>query len=206
MRRRTPPTASAVAGFVGFAIGGPLSDGLTPWIATPLLIIGMLFGLLLVTGTTIREVPDAVQAMFMGAYRGDVYDDEYDEDDDDDARARRAEDFSDGYYDDPAAVPRRRGAVARRGLAGCSAGHGEPLRHPDGELSHSTSRPPTRRPTAPEPKARASARSEAPKPQWQPSRTPCRSTASSRGRTCCRRWTCSSQAIRRSCAAPPTTR
>ena len=45
------------AGFVGFAIGGPLSDGLTPWIATPLLIIGVLFGVLLMTGTTIREVP-----------------------------------------------------------------------------------------------------------------------------------------------------
>src|SRR6476661_10382850 len=45
------------AGFVGFAMGGPLSDGLTPWIATPLLIIGVLFGVLLMTGTTIREVP-----------------------------------------------------------------------------------------------------------------------------------------------------
>src|SRR5690242_1759174 len=38
------PTAPAdrqqAAGFVGFAIGGPLSDGLTVWIATPLLIMG----------------------------------------------------------------------------------------------------------------------------------------------------------------------
>ena len=55
-----PADRQRVAGFVGFAIGGPLSDGLTPWIATPLLVIGVLFGLLLVTGTTIREVPDDV--------------------------------------------------------------------------------------------------------------------------------------------------
>ena len=35
-----PVARRHAAGFVGFAIGGPLSDGLTPWIATPLLIIG----------------------------------------------------------------------------------------------------------------------------------------------------------------------
>ena len=34
------------------------------WIAAPLLFIGALFGLLLLTGTTIREVPDALRAMF----------------------------------------------------------------------------------------------------------------------------------------------
>jgi S-DNA-T family DNA segregation ATPase FtsK/SpoIIIE len=98
-----PADRQRVAGFVGFAIGGPLSDGLTPWIATPLLIIGVLFGLLLVTGTTIREVPSAVQAMFMGAYRGHAYGDEYDEDADyDEYPAEPVDDFSDGYYDDPA--------------------------------------------------------------------------------------------------------
>ena len=52
-----PPGRQHAAGFLGFAIGGPLSDGLTEWIAAPLLFIGALFGLLLVTGTTIREVP-----------------------------------------------------------------------------------------------------------------------------------------------------
>ncbi len=98
-----PTDRQRVAGFVGFAIGGPLSDGLTPWIATPLLIIGVLFGLLLVTGTTIREVPAAVQSMFMSAYRGDTYDDEYDEDAEyDEYPAEQAENFSDGYHDDPA--------------------------------------------------------------------------------------------------------
>jgi DNA segregation ATPase FtsK/SpoIIIE, S-DNA-T family len=59
-----PELRRRAAGFLGFAIGGPLSDGLTPWIAAPLLFIGALFGVLLLTGTTIREVPDAVRAMF----------------------------------------------------------------------------------------------------------------------------------------------
>ena len=83
---------------VGFAIGGPLSDGLTPWIATPLLIIGVLFGLLLMTGTTIREVPSALSTWLgVGAHRDDdeYYDDEYDD------APEQSDDFSDGYYDDP---------------------------------------------------------------------------------------------------------
>ncbi|MDX1874953.1 DNA translocase FtsK [Mycolicibacterium sp. 120266] len=95
-----PEARRQAAGFVGFAIGGPLSDGLTVWIATPLLVIGVLFGLLLVTGTTIRELPDTLRDMFQTR----AYDD-YDEDDeyyDDDDAAAPADDFSDGYYDDPA--------------------------------------------------------------------------------------------------------
>src|SRR4029079_16654018 len=59
-----PPGRQHAAGFLGFAIGGPLSEGLTEWIAAPLLFIGALFGLLPITGTTIREVPDTLRAMF----------------------------------------------------------------------------------------------------------------------------------------------
>jgi DNA segregation ATPase FtsK/SpoIIIE, S-DNA-T family len=89
------------AGFLGFAIGGPLSDGLTEWIAAPLLFIGALFGLLLVTGTTIREVPSTVQRMFSArAFRGYGYDGDYENEQ---PYAEEPEDFSDGYYDDPAA-------------------------------------------------------------------------------------------------------
>jgi DNA segregation ATPase FtsK/SpoIIIE, S-DNA-T family len=88
------------AGFVGFAIGGPLSDGLTAWIAVPLLFIGALFGLLLVTGTTIREVPETVRTMFsVRALRGEYYDDEY-YDEEEPADVAESDDFSDGYYDD----------------------------------------------------------------------------------------------------------
>jgi S-DNA-T family DNA segregation ATPase FtsK/SpoIIIE len=96
-----PAGRQRAGGFIGFAIGGPLSDGLSPWIATPLLIIAVLFGLLLLTGTTIREVPDTLYAMFSTRARyDDEYDDEYDEPEGAVAQAE-PEDFSDGYYDDP---------------------------------------------------------------------------------------------------------
>ncbi|MCH9709248.1 MAG: DNA translocase FtsK [Actinomycetia bacterium] len=89
-----PVARQHAAGFLGFAIGGPLSDGLTAWIAAPLLFLGVLFGLLLVTGTTIREVPSTVRDMFPTRWRReyeDEYGDEYDVGPDD---------YSDGYYDD----------------------------------------------------------------------------------------------------------
>ncbi|BBY00092.1 DNA translocase FtsK [Mycobacterium seoulense] len=104
-----PEARRRAAGFIGFAIGGPLSDGLTAWIAAPLLFIGFMFGLLLLTGTTIREVPDAVRNMFGARLLGD--DDDYDYDDygdygdHDDADSLAAEDFSDGYYDQGPPVP-----------------------------------------------------------------------------------------------------
>jgi S-DNA-T family DNA segregation ATPase FtsK/SpoIIIE len=98
-----PVARQHAAGFVGFAIGGPLSDGLTAWIAMPLLVIGALFGLLLVTGTTIREVPDTVRAMLSArSFRGAYYDDDEYYDDEGPAVAAEPDDFSDGYYDDPA--------------------------------------------------------------------------------------------------------
>ena len=96
-----PTGRQHAAGFLGFAIGGPLSEGLTEWIAAPLLFIGALFGLLLVTGTTIREVPSTVQRMFSArAFRGDEYDDECDGQE---RCAKEPDAFSDGYYDGPTA-------------------------------------------------------------------------------------------------------
>ncbi|MDT5114490.1 MAG: segregation ATPase FtsK/SpoIIIE, family [Mycobacterium sp.] len=96
-----PELRRRAAGFIGFAIGGPLSEGLTPWIAAPLLFIGALFGLLLLTGTTIRELPEMTRAMFGTRLVSDLY---VDEDDDyaDDGDGQPREDFSDGYYDDGA--------------------------------------------------------------------------------------------------------
>jgi S-DNA-T family DNA segregation ATPase FtsK/SpoIIIE len=106
-----PEARRRAAGFAGFAMGGPLSDGLTPWIAAPLLFIGAMFGLLLLTGTTMREVPDVVRAMFgtrlfqrddtddtddgYQDYAGDFAGDEAD------TEEVVPEDFSDGYYDAP---------------------------------------------------------------------------------------------------------
>jgi S-DNA-T family DNA segregation ATPase FtsK/SpoIIIE len=101
-----PIARQHAAGFLGFAIGGPLSDGLTQWIAAPLLFIAALFGVLLMTGTTIREMPLTLRRVFSArAFHGDEYDgDEYDGDeyDGDQPHAAQPEDFSDGYYDDPA--------------------------------------------------------------------------------------------------------
>jgi DNA segregation ATPase FtsK/SpoIIIE, S-DNA-T family len=97
----TPAARAHAAGFIGFAIGGPLSEGLTKWICAPLLFIGALFGLLLLTGTTIRELPDTLRSMFgtrMFDYRGGA--EYYDETG---MESGVAEDFSDGYYDDASA-------------------------------------------------------------------------------------------------------
>jgi S-DNA-T family DNA segregation ATPase FtsK/SpoIIIE len=100
-----PAGRQHAAGFLGFAIGGPLSDGLTAWIAAPLLFIAALFGLLLVTGTTIREVPATLQRMFsVRAFHGDHYDEDYDEDQQ--PYGEEPEDFSDGYYDDQSSYTR----------------------------------------------------------------------------------------------------
>ncbi len=102
-----PAERQRAAGFIGFAIGGPLSDGVTPWIATPLLIIAVLFGVLLLSGTTIRELPETLYAMFGTRGHCAEYADYYDDHDESDTRydgnVEGPEDFSDGYYDDPRA-------------------------------------------------------------------------------------------------------
>ncbi|OBF01584.1 cell division protein FtsK [Mycobacterium sp. 852002-10029_SCH5224772] len=98
-----PEARRRAAGFIGFAIGGPLSDGLTPWIAAPLLFIGFMFGLLLLTGTTIREVPVVMRNLFHTRFVDEDYDDEpYD----------YADEFDDGvepahgdYYDEASSAP-----------------------------------------------------------------------------------------------------
>ncbi|HEY5852949.1 MAG TPA: DNA translocase FtsK 4TM domain-containing protein [Aldersonia sp.] len=68
---------SGGAGFVGYAAGGPITDGLTVWLSVPLLLIAMLFGVLLLTGTTVREIPTRAQSLFGTASRGEA--DELDE-------------------------------------------------------------------------------------------------------------------------------
>ncbi|MBJ7400167.1 DNA translocase FtsK [Mycolicibacterium sp.] len=107
-----PAARQRAGGFIGFAMGGPLSDGLTGWIATPLLIGAALFGVLLITGTTIREVPETLYAVFAARarYGDDNYQDDYPGEYDDHVAPARsganqdaAEDLSDGYYDDPRA-------------------------------------------------------------------------------------------------------
>ena len=96
-------------GFIGFAISGPLSDGLTEWVATPLLVVAVLFGVLLITGTTLRELPEALYEMFSTRLRrhyAEYYDDEpaaFGGNGPLSVGKGAADDFSDGYYDDPRA-------------------------------------------------------------------------------------------------------
>ncbi|MGW0175151.1 DNA translocase FtsK [Rhodococcus sp. NPDC003322] len=74
------------AGMIGYIAGGPLTDGVTFWLSVPLLLLAMGFGVLLLTGTTVREVPGRLRSL-VGASRhdddyepydgeGDAYDDE----------------------------------------------------------------------------------------------------------------------------------
>ncbi len=95
---------SRAAGFLGFVAGGPLGQGLTPWLAAPLLVLCVAFGVLLLTGVTVREVPEVLRRWFGTQSGGDEYTG-YD----------AAHPFDTGYgtldppgYDDPPARPRRR--------------------------------------------------------------------------------------------------
>ncbi|MEV6321767.1 DNA translocase FtsK [Nocardia sp. NPDC051787] len=66
---------SRAAGFVGFVVGGPLTNGLTAWLSIPILLLAIVFGLLLVTGTTVREVPAKLRQYFGTERGGDEYGD-----------------------------------------------------------------------------------------------------------------------------------
>ncbi|MFC6012676.1 DNA translocase FtsK [Nocardia lasii] len=95
---------SRAAGAVGYAIGGPLGQGLTPWLALPILLLAMMFGVLLLTGTTVREVPTRLREYFgLGEPADDA--DPYDP----------ANYDADGFPVHPSR-PRRRGARAETEL------------------------------------------------------------------------------------------
>ena len=75
----SPEGRADAGGFVGFVIGGPLAQGLTAWIAAPLLVMAIVFGVLLLTGTTIRDIPDTLRNMF-SPRDYDEWDEEWDDD------------------------------------------------------------------------------------------------------------------------------
>ncbi len=68
-----PHGRSRAAGFVGFVVGGPLTDGLTAWLSVPILLLAIVFGVLLLTGTTVREVPARLREYFGTGSGGDEY-------------------------------------------------------------------------------------------------------------------------------------
>ncbi len=55
---------SASGGYLGYVVGGPLTDGFTEWISVPLLVLVAAFGLLLVSGMTVREIIDRLKYYF----------------------------------------------------------------------------------------------------------------------------------------------
>ncbi len=110
------PSTSAgwpdAAGIVGYVVAGPLTDGLTPWLSVPLLLLAMFFGVLLLTGTTVREVPDRLRSWFGTSYHDDYAydhadDPDFDEDHDYGDTADPALFDADGYPVDGGREPAR---------------------------------------------------------------------------------------------------
>ncbi|HEX4830703.1 MAG TPA: DNA translocase FtsK [Trebonia sp.] len=89
-------TAGAVAirtsgGFFGFLISWPLVHLVTPWVASPLLGIVAAYGVLVITGTRVHQVPERFRQLFGYAQPGaeDGYDeDDYDEELDEEGARR----------------------------------------------------------------------------------------------------------------------
>jgi DNA segregation ATPase FtsK/SpoIIIE, S-DNA-T family len=50
-------------GYVGYGIGGPLARSLTTWVTVPLLGLLAVFGLLLITGTTVHRIPERLSGL-----------------------------------------------------------------------------------------------------------------------------------------------
>lgn len=73
---------AAAGGYLGYVVGGPLTDGFTAWISVPLLVLVALFGLLLVSGMTVREIIDRLKFYF-GVDMREQYGDEEPLDDED---------------------------------------------------------------------------------------------------------------------------
>jgi DNA segregation ATPase FtsK/SpoIIIE-like protein len=53
-----PAAIRAAGGYLGYAVSGPLSAALTPWVAAPLLTLLALFGVLVISGTPLHRVPE----------------------------------------------------------------------------------------------------------------------------------------------------
>ncbi|HEX6449474.1 MAG TPA: DNA translocase FtsK 4TM domain-containing protein, partial [Trebonia sp.] len=86
------PSAGAAAirgagGVIGWAVSAPFVSLLSPWVATPLLGLVALFGVLVITGTPVRRIPDRLielRVLFGYEHPEADYDDDelYDEDPD----------------------------------------------------------------------------------------------------------------------------
>jgi S-DNA-T family DNA segregation ATPase FtsK/SpoIIIE len=71
-------------GLIGWAVAAPFVNLLTAWVATPLLGLIGLFGVLVITGTPVRRIPERIaelRTLFGYAMPEDYLDDDYDESD-----------------------------------------------------------------------------------------------------------------------------
>ncbi|MGC4932683.1 DNA translocase FtsK 4TM domain-containing protein [Gordonia sp. DT30] len=67
---------SSAGGFLGFAVGAPLTAGATAWVSVPILLLCIAFGVLVLSGRTVRDVLDGVRAYLGLAAGTDEWDDE----------------------------------------------------------------------------------------------------------------------------------
>jgi S-DNA-T family DNA segregation ATPase FtsK/SpoIIIE len=81
------PAVRTAGGLVGMAASWPLDKGLTAWVATPLLGLVAAYGLLVITGTPVREVPERLAELkeLFGYAAEDDWDDEDLADEDDES-------------------------------------------------------------------------------------------------------------------------
>ncbi|MFT4126338.1 MAG: DNA translocase FtsK 4TM domain-containing protein, partial [Gordonia sp. (in: high G+C Gram-positive bacteria)] len=95
---------SGAGGFVGYVVGSPLTAGASSWVSVPVLLLSMAFGVLLISGRTVREVIDGVAGYLGLGAVGAEYDDESEDelpwDDEDDDPYAAADDLSDEDTDD----------------------------------------------------------------------------------------------------------
>ena len=135
------PAVKTAGGLIGMVAAWPLATGLTRWVATPLLALIGGYGLLVITGTPVRHVPDRLAGLaelfgYQRPLEDDFEDDYYDEDEDEDEeldRGSRRRDIGRGPiklkgvieagdhlkpYDTPV-VGRRRAALPRAAPGSC---------------------------------------------------------------------------------------
>jgi S-DNA-T family DNA segregation ATPase FtsK/SpoIIIE len=82
----------AGGGVIGAWVADPLTAGVTVWLAMPVLVLIAAFGLLVLTGTPVRDVPRRVRCLITGEPFDDEYDDEWGGVDDIEADAAAADD------------------------------------------------------------------------------------------------------------------
>ncbi|MCL2584425.1 MAG: DNA translocase FtsK 4TM domain-containing protein, partial [Streptosporangiales bacterium] len=76
------PAIRSAGGIIGWLVSAPLVALLSPWVAVPVLGILGLFGVLVITGTPLRQVPERLRELrtlfgYTPVYPDEYYDEEY---------------------------------------------------------------------------------------------------------------------------------